>query len=171
MFKNYKYLLPILCITLLIACKSDKSSSNVNAVPEAVVDSKPNNLPPLGDEIFKKMYDECTFIDYLWHDLPFSVSQAEKAAVQANVSFISKSGLDVIPNNCKSIGRKSYQINGDIYLDADVYFTPGCRFYIFLKNEKPLYLNKMTAQGEDFYARLFTNAMKQGQKIIDSQGN
>ncbi len=149
------------------SCKSEIKNAEI---PTSVsVSEVPNSLSPMGEDVFLKMYNECTFIDYIWHDLPFSVSQSEKAAVQANVSFIGKLGMETTPAHCKSIGRKSYQINGDIFMDADIYFGPGCSYYIFLKDEKPIYLNQMTPQGDDFYRRLFESAMQQGQKIYEGQ--
>lgn len=161
----------IVMTVVMLSCGGDKNKST-NSTPDAQDAQRiPNSLPPLNQEVFNKMLNECTFIDYIWHELPFSVSQSEKQAVMTNVSFISSEGHDSTPAHCKSIGRKSYQINGDIFLDADIYFGgKGCNYYIFLKDEKPIYLNRMTDQGVGFYKRLFISAGEQRDKIFGADG-
>lgn len=144
-----------LCVVLLDACKSSvadstdkkEESSALKALPKSMID---------------KMYAEVDYIDYLWHDLPFSLSQEEKESINTNISFISDEAVPVIPEGCKAIGRKVYNIKGNTYLTADVYFTPSCQFYVFLEGEKPIYASKMTAQGVTFYTQVIESQTSKG---------
>ncbi len=159
-------------LLMLISCQEDKKSKSEHQSKQTTQvttssDGLKNTIPPLGQDVFGKMAAECTFIDYIWHDLPFSISQSEKSAVQNNILFISPEGVDEFPKHCKSIGRKSYQINGEIFLDADIYFGEGCNYYIFLRDEKPIYVNRIKKEGVAFYNQMFKRAMQQGQQMYD----
>lgn len=152
----------------ILSCKNENQpSAPVETNTSTQIEYIENKLPPLGQEVFDTLFKNTTFIDYIWHDLPFSVSQAEPEAVRTNVTFISANGINKVPKNCKSIGRKSYQFNGDIYLDADIYYGEGCAYYIFIKDNKPVYLNAITEEGQKFYANLIQSGMQQRQKVIE----
>ena len=162
----------------ILACKSEEkkvmeNSAETTAESQPVTEFVENRLTPIGKGIFDTLYNNTTFIDYLWHDLPFSVSQADPAAVKANVTFISPNGLSKLPKHCKSIGRKSYQFNGDIFMDADIYFGDGCAYYIFIQDNKRMWLNQISEDGQKFYTHLIQSGLEQRQKAIEqaSQGS
>lgn len=138
----------LLLLLPIMGCKQAATSEKTNAEPQ-----KPA-LQALPQEMVEKMLKEVDYIDYIWHDLPFSLSQEEKEGINANILFIAPEAVPEIPSGCKAIGRKTYNIKGDTYLTADVYFSPSCNFYVFLDGEKPLYANKMTAQGVNFYTQI-----------------
>lgn len=126
---------------------------------------KSNTLPPLPDEIRQQLLESCNYVDYIWHDMPFSLSLNERAAIISNINAIGTESPDSYPPSCRSIGRKNFQINGEIIIDADVYFGKECNYYIFLKDEKPMYSNKFSQEGINFYSNVIGNAMKQMQQM------
>lgn len=157
MQKKSLLLLLIVMITCWVwsSCKQGEKPQNKSAAEKTALQALPK-------EMIDKMYAEVDYIDYLWHDLPFSLSQEEKESINTNISFISDQAMEAIPSTCKPIGRKVYNIKGNTYLTADVYFTPSCQFYVFLDGEKPIYASKMTAQGVTFYTQVIQSQSKKG---------
>lgn len=131
----------------MASCKREPSAQP----PKEAVKPVLNGLPA---DMINKMLAEVDYIDYIWHDLPFSLSQEDKEGINTNISFISSEAVPVIPAECKAIGRKIYNIKGETFATADVYLSPGCYFYVFLDGEKPIYANKISAQGINFYTQV-----------------
>ena len=111
-------------------------------------------LPVLPKEIKLKLLKECRFIDYIMHQLPISVSQSEEQAVMANVLFIDDTAPTSIPTGCKPIGRKFYQYADGSSVEADLYFSTGCVFYVFLENGQAKYATNITDKGKNFYSQI-----------------
>lgn len=160
------YFLTIISLLSLVSCKSENgttkgtteaSQEQVTSAPQSTTD---NNLPSLTTDYMKKIATNCDYIDYIFYDLPISISQDEKSAIMSNINFISRETVDSYSSNCKSMGRKSFQSNGEIILEADIYLdrTNGCYFYIFLIDGKPTYANKISKDGINFYFNVFGQA-------------
>jgi hypothetical protein len=163
-----KFYLNIFLSILLFSCKESNKSTQADSLPKTansseLIDAKRSNLPPLTVDMIKKMLAEVDYIDYIMHDLPFSLSQDTKADINSNIMFISNNPVGNVPVNCKPIGRKFYNIKGETYLAADIYFSNGCAFYIFLEGEKPLYSAKFTKEGYNFYTQIVAQGAKAGQ--------
>ncbi len=156
-------------VFILFSCKEKiKSNADVAEVPQqnanTTVDTKRSGLPAITIEIMKKMIAEVDYIDYIMHDLPFSISQDTKGDINSNIMFISNIPAGDVAASCKPIGRKFYNIKGETYMSADIYFSNGCSFYIFLDGEKPIYSAKFTKEGYNFY----TQIIAQGQKASEA---
>lgn len=137
----------------MVSCNSDqkKNSSNVATTQESGKTESKFILPSFPQVEMERLFREATFIDYIFYDLPFSISQDNQPSIHANLKLISSGALDNLPINCKPIGREFFQINGEIVHEADLYFSDGCYGYVFLKDEKPIYANKLTEGGMKFY--------------------
>lgn len=164
----------ILLIAIFTSCKEQSTSAEAtkNKPPQATtaavsIDDKRSGLPPVTLDMMKKMIAEVDYIDYIMYDLPFSVSQDTKEDINSNIMFISNIPAGDVPSTCKPIGRKFYNIKGETYLAADIYFSNGCAFYIFLEGEQPKYSAKFTKEGYNFY----TQIVAQGDKIKASKGS
>lgn len=132
------------------------ASTQTQAAPAGMKNTVP--LKSIPKETVLKLWNECTYIDYIFHDLPFSMSQDEKESIQANLNYISTDVQPYIPNDCKSIARQMFHIGGDIVLEADVYLSNTCQFYVFVENEKPVYANKMSPSALQFFSTMFSKA-------------
>lgn len=150
---------------MMISCNGEQKKAKV---PAAVTQEKPVlnpdsyfNLPSLPQAEMKRLFDEATYVDYIFYELPFSVSQDNKASIHANLNMISPEKMNAISKSCKPIGREFFHIEGEIVHEADLYFSDGCFGYIFLKDEIPVYANKLSAEGSNFYA----NLIKQSNQI------
>lgn len=128
--------------------------------------------PPTNDQRYeglpleelKYLFDTVDYIDYIFFDLPFSMNQSEKSAVQSMVSFISSEPMPAIPAGCKAIGRLIYLAKGEIIKEADFFFSEGCYFWLFVdENNKPEYASKMTQKGAEFIQKMLGSALKTAQ--------
>lgn len=164
-FKSYSFIL--LISLFLFACGGE---ANKAADSNAAVKSQPTQKPAVGSqgsqnqvalesiprEDIMKLWEECTYIDYIFHSLPFSMSQDAKESIQANLNYIATEPQAFIPSNCKPIARQMFHVGGDIVLECDVYLSDVCQFYVFVENEKPKYANKMTQDGLKFFSTMFS---------------
>ena len=148
---------------VFIQCQT-KDKNNASTVADAAVQETKNNLPPLPQEEYSKLIEQCDFIDYIFIDLPFSLSQNEKESIQQNIQFIDRAGVESIPSGCKPIARKFFKIKGNIVLEADVFMDQNCKHFVFYKDNKAVYVNKMAQSGINFYNNLIDQAAKLGQQ-------
>jgi hypothetical protein len=150
-------------LLLVIAGCKNKSKNISNAATVSADQTEYLDGPEISGvpkEVMVKLLNECTFIDYIFHDLPFSLSQAEDPSIDQNIEFIDfKRPLGRIPKGCKPIARKFFQIKGEIVYDVDVYLSDKCKFYVFVdKKNKPVYANFMTESGIKFYTQVVEQA-------------
>ena len=162
-----KYIFFLAIIFSVTACKNDSPKSTTKPTQQpsvAAVASKPG-YPRIPNELMLKMWEEGQMIDYVFHDLPFSMNQNELASIRTNMTYISEKALDKIPNNCKPIARQFYQVNGEIVFEGDIYFTEGCRFYVFFVDGKAQYGNYMSDAGIQFFNNMIAQAMNARQNV------
>lgn len=146
----------------LLACK-EETKKPANIKKEAIaptVDMTQPEIAGITNEVMVRLLEECTYVDYIFHSLPYSISQNEDPSIDMNISFIDyKKPLGRIPKDCKPIGRKFFHIKGEIVYDVDVYLSNKCKFYVFVdKNNKPIFANYMTEDGLKFYADMASRA-------------
>lgn len=150
----------VIFVLALGSCKQNNTSEKTATKKQAAapLPNKVENVQGLTPEVMNKLLNEVTYVDYIFHELPFSVSQDNKASVVANIRQISPEPLGYLPSNCKAIGREFFHINGEIEFEADLYFSNGCIGYVFMKNEKPIFANKVSPSGQQFYGNLIAQA-------------
>lgn len=138
---------------------ANKAQTKTAAAPSGMKNSVA--LQSIPKSTIMGLWNNCTYIDYIFHDLPFSMSQDEKESIQANLNYISSEVQAYIPNNCKPIARQMFHVGGDIVLEADVYLSDVCQFYVFVEDEKPAYANKMSPSALQFFSTMFSKAGQQ----------
>jgi len=116
------------------------------------------DLPSIPPASMNQLFNEGTYIDYIFYNLPFSISQDDKPSIHSNLGLISRERLGGIPQDCKPIGREFFHIGGTIAYEADIYFQDGCYGYVFLKDKKPVYANKVSEAGMKFYTNIINQA-------------
>jgi hypothetical protein len=158
--------LPFFIFLILFAsCKSDQKTSTESTVANKVAlpppaETQGPEIPGVPKDVMVKLLNECTYIDYIFHKLPFSISQSEEPGIDQNISFIDiNKPLVRVPKDCKAIGRKFFHIKGEIVYDVDVYLDNKCKFYVFVdKKNKPIYANYMTDAALQFYSNIAQQA-------------
>jgi hypothetical protein len=145
---------------LLIACNQETnkqdSSKNTTAAPPV------EKLPGLPADILQQLFEECTLIDYVFYDLPISMTIDQKPSIQTSLSYIANSAPDLKPE-CKPAGHITFQVNGSIALEADFYYSQGCTYYVFYKNKERLFANHMTQDGANSFGSLIQQGMQMRQ--------
>ncbi len=152
-----KVFLSIIGLVIILSCNEKSKENKIdisNPEKNHIVKAKPLNYPSITIEILNKLYEECTYMDYIFNELDFSISQDNPNSIRASIKFISTSVPSEIPEGCTSMGRKFFHIDGEIVLEAEVYYSPQCAFYVFYENGKAIYANTMTKEGLNFYGNV-----------------
>jgi hypothetical protein len=154
----------ILVALLTIACNQEPKKSATapaaSSTTAAASQSQTPLLPKLPNTYLQQMWDNGQMIDYLFHDLPFSMNQNEPASIKTNLTYIDEAPVMQVPEGCKPMARQFYQVGGDIIFEADVYFSEQCTFYVFFVDGKPKYANQMAESGRQFFTSMIRQAMK-----------
>ncbi|MBT8233629.1 MAG: hypothetical protein HKO66_16940 [Saprospiraceae bacterium] len=137
---------------LITSCKNESKEQPKSKTKEAV------GYEMLPADILRKMWNEAESLDYIFHHLPFSMNQTEKPSIQANMTYIEQAPQPNVPQGCTPAARQFYQVNGNIELEADIYFSEGCYFYVFIIDGKPKYANKMSEAGKNFFNTMINKA-------------
>lgn len=117
--------------------------------------TQPTSTYPVFSESLKQdLLKRCDYIDYIFRDLPISASFGPDQGIPMNINFISNNPVIKMPDQCTSIGRKTFQHRGDIIAEADVVFGAGCMYYLFYENGKVVYASMMTQEGINFYTNI-----------------
>ncbi len=154
----------------LLSCKTDqKKETAQTSVKQEVTEQKFPNIAPLPNNLMQQLFNEVTYIDYIFYNLPFSISQDDKPSIHSNLKLISGEKLGSIAKGCKPIGREFFHIGGTIAFEADIYFQEGCYGYVFLDQKKPIYANKISQEGMKFYSNIINQANQIQNKAINGE--
>jgi hypothetical protein len=89
-----------------------------------------------------------------------SMSLDEKTSIQYAIRYIAEDPA-ILKTECQPAGHVIYQINGNIALEGDFYFSSGCTYFVFMEKQKPVYANFMTDEG----IKYFNNQIQQGLQL------
>ncbi|HFA48652.1 MAG TPA: hypothetical protein ENJ95_06475 [Bacteroidetes bacterium] len=150
-------------IFLFFSCNTDKTAkapaSEEAAAPAPAPAPPAATLPSVPLEILQKIYQKGTQVDFIYYNYPFTSSLSEKPAIQNATRHIAETPAPLDPN-CKTAGRVTYQVDGDIVLEGDFYFSTGCTYFVFYENQKKKYSNYMTDEGVNFFNTQIQQALK-----------
>lgn len=153
--------LAILALIFLFACKSSSDDKPAATPPQVKEAPKGNHeLPAMDKATFDNLRSTVTQVDYIFHFLPFSMNQTDPNAVQSNLALISPEQADDL-SGCQPFARETFQSNGTIVMEADLYFSEGCIAYVFYKGKEAVYANKVTPDGINFYRNMINNVRTQ----------
>lgn len=148
----HRYLFLTLLLGFLTACGSGTSENQEVSSPETDGNAI---YPSIPDSTMQMLWDRCDYMDYVFYHLDFSMSQERQNDIRQSLLHISQ-GVPSIDPSCRAIGRVFYQIEGENVLEADIFFSPDCQYYIFYENGKKRYANTLTPAGIQFYERVFS---------------
>jgi hypothetical protein len=52
---------------------------------------------------------------------------------------------------CKAFGKMFFQIKHRLFLEADIYFSNGCTYFVYIINGVPVWSNEMSTEGVVFF--------------------
>ncbi len=169
--KNLFYAFFMIIVSVsVISCGADKSTKTTESsastqatkveTVETITGQAGNPFQSIPGDVMRNLWENCELIDYIFYELPFSMNQSEKSGIQSTIAQVSTTAQQSYPASCKPIARQMYQVGGEIVLEADVYFSQECQFFVFMENNKPKYANQMTKQGAEFFGNIINQAMK-----------
>lgn len=168
-----KQLIPFFCLVLFLFATScqNNAPTEENTETSTPQEEQPK-LVPAGEflpsvpvEKLEYLWTNCDYVDYVFYELPISMSLDTKNSIQYVLSHIAENPASLRPD-CKPIGRIFYQVEGENYLEADLYFSNGgCTYFVFLEDGKPKYGNYMTEDGAKYMNNNLSQAGAIQQKI------
>jgi len=148
-------LLFIMIIFCLTACKSDEKKVKN---PAEIVTQEGVVVPRADENLVRNLFNNVDQIDYIYNSFDFSMSISEPNAIKSNIATLSGQEIGILPANCKPVGRQMFMAKGEMLAEADLYFTPGCQFLVFVEKEKPISGSMFNEQGILFYTNVFRQA-------------
>jgi hypothetical protein len=152
-----KYWVWIVLGLLIISCKDKENRQEKNEIAPVQEQQQardvPHDLMALPEAVFKKIYFEADYLDVIFQELPFSMSQENNASIRQIMNHIDNKPPASMPAGCPLFGQQIYQKNGETILEADFYHSPGCYYFIF-RYGGDQYFNGMTDSGVEFYENL-----------------
>lgn len=148
---------------MVFSCKNTPTDTAPTSQPANATQQPATNggFEAIPADLVMKMWNEGDLIDYIFHNLPFSMNQTEQASIRTNLTYFSQEAQPNIPSTCKSpFGRQFYGVGGDIIFEADIYLDENCAFYVFFIDGKPKYANKMSEQGRAFFGTMIQKGLE-----------
>ena len=154
-----RHLIPsLVMVVLFAACQQGAKTPEQPAVPAQEAAPQPSaSLPSIPMDVLKNLWDNCDNVDYVFYNLPISMNLNNKPSIQNALSHIASDPAPLQPQ-CKAIGRIFYMIKGENVQMADIYFTSGCTYFVFLVDDKPAYSNFMTPEGVQYLNNIFSQS-------------
>jgi len=143
--------LVILLFAGLLGCGNNKTSGTAPA--EETVEQT-SSYPALPLEKMEELYSQVDYIDFVFYYTNFSMNQSDEASIKATMRHVSTE-TPVMDPSCQPIGSLFFQSQGQELIQAELYFTEKCVFFIWLVNGQRTYANKMTPNGFQFYQKVF----------------
>jgi hypothetical protein len=108
----------------------------------------------------KILWDNSNQVDYIFYELPISTSLNDQYSIQQSLRHVSDTAVPLnVKNNCKPISRVFYKKDGEDLMEAEIYFSQGCSFFVFFKEGKPFYSNLMTNDGVTHFNNILQKAL------------
>ena len=143
--------------------ESNSTSTEQKTAPPATETIKAQGkviYPSIPFETIKALYEKCDYVDYSFERLPFTINRQEPNDVRHSLAQIAQEPA-LINDSCPPFGRMVYYKDGNIALEALIYFSKGCTYYVFLEDNQPKYANFMTPSGVNFFNDLATKIGQQ----------
>jgi hypothetical protein len=164
MKKNLILSVLLISIAVMMSCKTEGGNkaldTKINAgenKEEGIVSenkSEPvSSLTPLPKEVYDLVYNQVDQMDGIFDELTFSMSQETNSSIQQLLNHVDMKAPMKVSDDCPRFSNQLYKKEGEVILEADVYCSEGCFYYIF-KYQGEKYYNKMLQQGINFYENL-----------------
>ena len=168
--------LPFLLIAFLWSCGGEKTpTATTSETPTATTAPAAATAtevlyPAYPQEKLQYLFDNCDYVDYVFYELPMSMSLNEQGSIQYAISHVSITPAKINPN-CKSLGRTFYQLKGENIAEAEIVFNgpENCSYFVFYENGKKAYANEMTEAGIKYLQQNIMNAVKSMQNAVQGQ--
>ncbi|GLR19232.1 hypothetical protein [Portibacter lacus] len=155
-----KKFIALLLFVSFLACKENKTQVVAENAPSQPATTTANIPPAIPSDILINLYENCDFIDFIFPNLPFSISQEDKASIQQTLRHINNVQPTEFDPQCPYFAQQIFQENGEIVLDAKIFFQKGCTYYLFYEDGVVKYSGSFTNEGILFYNNILQEAEK-----------
>lgn len=151
-------------VLLLWSCngKSDAGNEATATSTEQPTATEGTSLPSIPIDRLEYLWNNADYLDVVFYELPASINQSTQDGIRTTIMHIGEQTPTLKPE-CKSIGRLFFQEKGKNIEQAEIYFQPGCAYYVWLENDKPAYANVFTKEGVGFYYNIIESVKSGGQ--------
>lgn len=156
------FILSFLALVLMTHCKNNSVPSQKTSV--ATPSPPVVTLPSIPLDTMQMLWEKCDYVDYLFYQLPISMSLNEQTSIRYSLRQVAAEPAPLKPE-CKPIGRIFFQVKGENAAEADIYFSPGCTYFVFYENGKKTYSNYMTQEGIQYLNNQLMQAKALRQKV------
>ncbi|MEL6655742.1 MAG: hypothetical protein AAFY48_16355 [Bacteroidota bacterium] len=139
---------------------STAPTTEQNVTPPTTTETVTSPYPSITQEKMMHLYNNCDYIDFVFYNLKFSMSQNKQDAIRNTLGGVSTTPAKVIAS-CKPVGRVFFQVDGKNAEEADLFFGNSCLYYLFLENGTYAYGNQLSEGGYSFYQRIFQQGAAQ----------
>lgn len=122
--------------------------------PPAAEGQETLSYPSLPIAKMQELFNSTDYIDFVFYYANFSMNQSNDKSIKATLAHVSNE-VPTVYASCKPIGSLFYQAQGKELMQAELYFSDKCVYYIWLENGQRRYANKMTPAGFQFYQQVF----------------
>jgi len=135
-----KYTIYLLLIFAILTACSTTETKNSSTTKKETPNAKREALPFLNDATLVKIYDECEGIDITYFDYPVSMS-SNADNTKSFIAMISQEIMYADQLLKKPTGIMNFNINGDIFIDANFYLNINKKtgYFEFIKDKKKYY--------------------------------
>lgn len=133
--------------SLIIACGSSTTSDK--EISKSIQEVQAT-LPKLPEPYRQELLNLATSVDIIFYSLPVSMSQDDRHSISKTINFALDKSAGQLDPTCKSIGRISLLSAGETMQDIELYFSPRCRYFVYLEDGKPKYANQISPGGFNF---------------------
>lgn len=137
-------------MVLAVSCKNDTNQTASTSKEK----TETSLLEPLPMEDLKRLSDKCTGVDYIFHELPISISQDDAPSIKANLNLFTINKVNNALHGCKSIAREFFQVEGNVEYEAEIYIGNGCAYHVWMDGDTPIYANHLSQEGIKFYSNI-----------------
>ncbi len=157
---------PLIALTLLLTlltCTENPAPASAPEPVEPVTPAAPTSLPSIPIDSLEFLWNNATYLDATFYNIPASINQSELSQIRSSITYIAEQPAQMKPE-CKPAGHVWFQVNGKNRQEADIYFSPGCTYYVWFQDKKPVYSNELTEAGIGFYNNIIRSVQGKTQQ-------
>ncbi len=158
------FFLSVFLFFLFQACQQGRPVNNEQEVSEETQSRAPEEnvqmgvYPSFSFDSLKYLWDHCDYMDVLYYNLPASMSMTDTNSIHQMLSIIAAAPAPRRTDCGKALGRLFFQVDGENYAQADLFFSDNCKFLLFVdEHEKYRWGNLLTDRGVAY----FQNSIRQ----------
>ncbi len=154
-----RFFLFIIVSLFAFSCNNTEKAKQVSTPAQTQTPTPPKQPTPVqGKQLYpsipratiQSLWQECDYVDYSFINLPLSMNRQEMNDIRHTLTHISEQPA-LINDQCPLLGSMLFYQKGELALEGNIYYSPGCTYFVFMENNKPKYANFMSSDGIAFF--------------------